>query len=321
MLVSNRAQRTRKPSAIMVNGESLVDFSRGWQRVRASSPAAKPRGIRKPTSPTSIMEKPEGASPKGTSRPKVSYDKFTEEEDEAIMEAVRVVGDRHWKTVAIACNLGRPPKSIRERYRQHLDPNINHTPFTEEEDTCILNLYQEWGSAWAEIAKCLGGGRTDSQVKNRFNGSLRKQAGPLAQPLARFKPKPKPKPGLDVAECIDFSSALADLDPYSVQEPLTLDQLANLGPQPTAFPELPGLSIAESLDVNVEMTPMTFAVTKNSKPGLNITMVDKVRFAGGRSVKRCVMTNKPSTALHEMNKHFQTLCHRTEGAQRRANRA
>ena len=46
---------------------------------------------------------------------------------------------------------------MRERYINHLDPSINHNPFSAREDGLVFRYQQLLGTRWAEIAKYLPG--------------------------------------------------------------------------------------------------------------------------------------------------------------------
>jgi myb proto-oncogene protein len=64
-------------------------------------------------------------------------------------------------------------KQCRERWFNHLNPDINRNPWTEEEDLVILEKQKAKGNRWSDISKGLTG-RTENAVKNRFNCLIKK---------------------------------------------------------------------------------------------------------------------------------------------------
>ena len=73
-------------------------------------------------------------------------------------------------------------KQCRERWFNHLDPDLKKDPFSSEEDATILRMKFSVGTKWAGIARELQG-RTDNMVKNRYNSTLKRVMESLKAPL------------------------------------------------------------------------------------------------------------------------------------------
>lgn len=97
---------------------------------------------------------------------------WTVEEDNILREKRSLYG-RKWAKIA-AHLPGRQGKQCRERYVNHLDPELKKGEWTDEEEAVLIALHENHGNRWANIAKQLPG-RSDNDIKNHWYSTIQRK--------------------------------------------------------------------------------------------------------------------------------------------------
>ena len=97
---------------------------------------------------------------------------WTPEEDETLKEKRKQFG-RKWAKIASFLP-GRQGKQCRERFVNHLDPDLRKGDWTDNEESILIAMHERHGNRWAAISKQLPG-RSDNDVKNHWYSTIQRK--------------------------------------------------------------------------------------------------------------------------------------------------
>ena len=93
------------------------------------------------------------------------------QEDNQLRRLVDEHGHRKWSFIASKMN-GRRGKQCRDRWLNHLKPDIRRGEWTQEEERILVEGHRMLGTRWAALAKLLPG-RPENAIKNHWHATLR----------------------------------------------------------------------------------------------------------------------------------------------------
>jgi hypothetical protein len=116
---------------------------------------------------------------------------WTPEED-AILREKRLLYGRKWAKIAKHLP-GRQGKQCRERFVNHLDPQLKKGEWTDDEEAILIALHEQHGNKWSNISKHLPG-RSDNDTKNHWYSTIQRKFAQHGRDV-RFRKRERKKSG------------------------------------------------------------------------------------------------------------------------------
>ncbi|KAL2842924.1 Homeodomain-like protein, partial [Aspergillus pseudoustus] len=103
----------------------------------------------------------------GTAAVKVRKGPWTEAEDERLRKAIERHGTK-WAVVGAAVGT-RLPDQCSKRWSHAINPEIDHSPWTPQEDQMLIQNVNKHGHYWQQIVSLYLPGRSSLAAKNRYH--------------------------------------------------------------------------------------------------------------------------------------------------------
>ena len=248
---------------------------------------------------------------RGANHPKRQKKIWTPEEDQILLGLIERYGPAKWSTIS-GHMVGRQGKQCRERWHNHLNPEILKSCWKEDEEWRLFLLHKLYGNKWAILAQMIQG-RTDNTIKNHWNSIMKRKIKSFESKLAETIKNSETRPPMGRLESVLLQRiANGDFDSHSCKkgrksnytnffEKNLLEEFVVRKNNFTGlvFPpvELPLLGVPEAAP-HVERTPRQSA-RKNEMDYLLDTRTNPKPHPGEEPAQQTQANTGPKVALHD----------------------
>lgn len=120
---------------------------------------------------------------------------WTKEEDLLLTKLIEQHGPNKWSFIAQNIE-GRQGKQCRERWFNHLNPEISKDQWSDTEEWVLFLLHKLYGNKWAVLTQLIKG-RTDNSIKNHWNSIMKRKLGKFDKLLQDSLAQNHRKPNAD----------------------------------------------------------------------------------------------------------------------------
>jgi hypothetical protein len=99
---------------------------------------------------------------------------FSTQDDTQLLTLIDTFGIDNWSVISSQMPRGFTPRQCRERWKNYLNPQLEHAAWTQEDDQRLIEEYNQLGAKWIPISK-LFPGRSGNAIRNRVFLLLRKK--------------------------------------------------------------------------------------------------------------------------------------------------
>jgi hypothetical protein len=131
---------------------------------------------------------------------------FSAQDDDELSSLVRSLAEENWAYVAQNMTHSFTSRQCRERWKNYLDPRLQHASWTDADDARLLDDHARLGTRWTVIAAGFPG-RPGNAVRNRIFMLLRKRGKTMCVTPITLPRGPSSEPFRDLFTLSELENA------------------------------------------------------------------------------------------------------------------